>query len=118
MAEVRSGRQIVEELLRLADPARCFRMMLVVGRQRLAELLEQFFLRLGQPYRRFDEYRAVQVARAGGTHRAYATTAQAELLAALRAFRHVDLDLAFKCRRSEEHTSELQSLMRRSYAVF
>src|SRR3546814_18273364 len=73
-------------------------MMLVVGRQRLAELLEQFFLRLGQPYRRFDEYRAVQVARAGGTHRAYATTAQAELLAALRAFRHVDLDLAFKCR--------------------
>src|SRR3546814_2219622 len=79
-------------------PARCFRMMLVVGRQRLAELLEQFFLRLGQPYRRFDEYRAVQVARAGGTYRAYATTAQAELLAALRAFRHVDLDLAFKCR--------------------
>src|SRR3546814_2293210 len=73
-------------------------MMLVVGRQRLAELLEQFFLRLGQPYRRFDEYRAVQVARAGGTHRTYATTAQAELLAALRAFRHVDLDLAFKCR--------------------
>src|SRR3546814_3507910 len=74
MAEVRSGRQIVEELLRLADPARCFRMMLVVGRQRLAELLEQFFLRLGQK--------------------------------------------VLLKQRSEEHTSELQSLMRISYAVF
>src|SRR3546814_17459542 len=73
-------------------------MMCVCGSKGLAELHEQFFRRLGQPYRRFYEYRAVQVARAGVTHRTYATTSQAELLAALRAFRHVDLDLAFKCR--------------------
>src|SRR3546814_3874592 len=41
---------------------------------------------------------------------------------ALSAFdavgRKDDLDLRFAAKRSEEHTSELQSLMRTSYAVF
>src|SRR3546814_4513473 len=38
--------------------------------------------------------------------------------AGMAAHRHDEPDLLQSCRRSEEHTSELQSLMRISYAVF
>src|SRR3546814_8414796 len=53
------------------------------------------------------------------------TSAQAQLAAGLGAGRDLQLDLAAerghadrRAERSEEHTSELQSLMRNSYAVF
>src|SRR3546814_3387679 len=40
------------------------------------------------------------------------------ILALEREYRAAQADPAFKAERSEEHTSELQSLMRISYAVF
>src|SRR3546814_6232354 len=43
---------------------------------------------------------------------------QAERPCSIRRVRKINLDAQLRCHRSEEHTSELQSLMRISYAFF
>src|SRR3546814_1784148 len=103
------------------------------------ELVQQLALLRSQVDRCLDHRLAVQVAGAAAAHGLDALVAQAEHLAGLgfggdadlgltverwhahgvaeRGLRNADRDFAVQVR-SEEHTSELQSLMRTSYAVF
>src|SRR3546814_7886471 len=91
------------------------------------ELLQQFALDVGEKDWGFNHHLADQVAGTAAAHGFDALAAQAEHLAGLGFLRNPDLgrdiegwhiDGGAECCRSEEHTSELQSLMRISYAVF
>src|SRR3546814_7421786 len=73
--------------------------------------LKQHFVRPLEQLRT-DQQRLLQIAR-----RALAAVPEARL-AADQAYRLADVAIDHSQDRSEEHTSELQSLMRISYAVF
>src|SRR3546814_8217969 len=98
---VRSVRQVFPEFLHAGEEAGGFGGGVATFAGRL-ELAQQFPLLLGEVDRRLDGDLDVHVAERLGAQHRHALALEAELLV----------------RRSEEHTSELQSLMRISYAVF
>src|SRR3546814_8248505 len=60
----------------------------------------------------------LRIARAGGANKKFGRVLDAKMQPHRRAMQSGTLDDDLATRRSEEHTSELQSLMRISYAVF
>src|SRR5690242_17290615 len=82
--------QILEELAHLGEEAFALRMGAMAGAF-LLELAQQFLLPLGEVDRRLDHHLDIHVAARGRAQHRHALAPQPELVAALRARRHVDL---------------------------